>query len=143
VVEIFNSSRVMLVNDYEGKFHQNVEELTSAMYDFFYKKLNNKNPRSASKEINERLKDLCKFDCFLIDDKLEDELIDFAGEFGYKYINSEDAHADFNRIIRSVKYSLMCELKKSITSSIEDKESITTRYNTIYKEILNPDRLIR
>jgi len=143
IKEIFNTSRVILVNDYEDKFSHNIEELTSTMYDFFVKKANNKNPKSPSKEINERLKEICKFDCFLIDDKLEDELIDFAGEFGYKYINSEDAHADFNRIIRTIKYSLMCDIKKAISSSIDDKENITTRYNTIYKEILNPDRLIR
>ena len=91
----------------------------------------------------ERLKEICKFDYFLIDDKLEDELMDFAGKFGYKYINSEDAHAGFNRLIRSIKYSLMCDVKKAISSSIDDKENITTRYNTIYKEILNPERLLR
>ena len=75
--------------------------------------------------------------------KYEDDLIDFAGEFGYRYINSEDAHEDFNRIIRSLKYSLMCDLKKAIASSIDDKENITSRYNTIYKEILNPEKLAR
>jgi len=143
IKEIFNTSRVILVNDYEDKFSHNIEELTSTMYDFFVKKANNKNPKSPSKEINERLKEICKFDCFLIDDKLEDELIDFAGEFGYKYINSEDAHADFNRIIRTIKYSLMCDIKKAISSSIDDKENITIKNNTIYKEILNTDRLIR
>ena len=112
VKEIFNNSKVMLVEDYEVKFSRNVEELTRSMYDFFVKKLNNKSPKNPSKEINERLKDMCKFDCFLIEDKIEDDLIDFAGEFGYRYINSEDAHEDFNRIIRSLKYSLMCDLKK-------------------------------
>ena len=86
IKEIFNTSRVMLVNDYEDKFSRTVEELTSAMYDFFVKKANDKHPRSPAKEINERLKEICKFDCFLIDDKLEDELIDFAGEFGYNSI---------------------------------------------------------
>ena len=98
VKEIFNNSKVMLVEDYEVKFSRNVEELTRSMYDFFVKKLNNKTPKNPSKEINERLKDMCKFDCFLIEDKIEDDLIDFAGEFGYRYINSEDAHEDFNRI---------------------------------------------
>lgn len=143
VKEIFNNSRVMLVEDYEVKFSRNVEELTRAMYDFFVKKLNNKSPKNPSREINERLKDMCKFDCFLIEDKLEDDLIDFAGEFGYRYINCEEAHEDFNRVIRSVKYSLICDLKKAIATSIDDKENITSRYNTIYKEILNPEKLAR
>jgi flagellin-specific chaperone FliS len=143
VKEIFNNSRVILVEDYEVKFSENVEELTRSMYDFFVKKLNNKNPKNPSREINERLKEMCKFDCFLIEDRIEDDLIDFAGDFGYRYINSEAAHEDFNRIIRSVKYSLICDLKKAIASSIDDKENITSRYNTIYKEILNPEKLAR
>ena len=70
VKEIFNNSKVMLVEDYEVKFSRNVEELTRSMYDFFVKKLNNKSPKNPSKEINERLKDMCKFDCFLIEDKI-------------------------------------------------------------------------
>jgi hypothetical protein len=37
----------------------------------------------------------------------------------------------------------MCDLKKAIASSIDDKENITSRYNTIYKEILNPEKLAR
>ena len=143
VKEIFNNSKVMLVEDYDIRFVRNVDDLTRSMYDFFVKKLNNKNVKNPSREINEKLKDMCKFDCFLIEDKLEDTLIDFAGDFGYRYINSEDAHEDFNRIIRSIKYSLMCDLKKAIASSIDDKENITSRYNTIYKEILNPERLAR
>jgi flagellin-specific chaperone FliS len=143
VKEIFNNSKVMLVEDYDIRFVRNVDDLTRSMYDFFVKKLNNKNAKNPSREINEKLKDMCKFDCFLIEDKLEDTLIDFAGDFGYRYINSEDAHEDFNRIIRSIKYSLMCDLKKAIASSIDDKENITSRYNTIYKEILNPERLAR
>jgi flagellin-specific chaperone FliS len=61
VKEIFNNSKVMLVEDYEVKFSRNVEELTRSMYDFFVKKLNNKSPKNPSKEINERLKDMCKF----------------------------------------------------------------------------------
>ena len=115
-----------------------MELLRTTMYDFFIRRLDNPDLRCPSKKIDKYLSNMCKFDCFVITDKLESELIDFANDFIYRYVNSEDEQRDFVDVIRKVHYSLVCELKKVISLSIEDKQDITLRYNTLNKEIVNP-----
>lgn len=135
--EIFNSYKVMLVDDYASKFNKNVELITKTMHDFFIKKLEKDNVRMPVEEINEYLKSMCNFDCFKISNGLEDKLNEFKKMFNYKYVNSDEAKEAIETQIRNVEYTLLCELKKIIASSIEDKQDITTRYNTRNKEVLN------
>jgi len=138
VKEIFNSCKVILVDDYESKFNKNMELLRTTMYDFFIRRISNENVRCPSKRIDRYLSNMCKFNYFLIDDKLESDLIDFANDFVYHYVNSEDAQRDFIDLVRNIHYSLICELKKVISTSIEDKQDITRRYNSLNKQIVNP-----
>jgi hypothetical protein len=135
--EIFNSAKVILVEDYQSRFQKNMDELTLRMYDFFMKKLNHKEVRCPTSSINKCLNEMCKFDLFLIEDKLENELIDLANEVNYRYINSDEARKDFDAIIKNLNYSLLCDLKKAISISIEDKQDITLRYNSLNKELIN------
>lgn len=134
---LFNECKVILVEDYESKFEANVEELSTTMYDFFIRRLTNQHAKCPTAQISRCLTDMCKFDCFLLEDKLENELFNFINDFNYRYINSEDARRDFNYLIKNIRHSLMCELKKAISSSVEDKQDITARYNTLNKEVLN------
>ena len=138
VKDIFNSCKVILVDNYQQRFDRNMEEIVSTMYDFFIRSLDNPSVKPPTKEVNKCLVDMCKFDCFVIEDKLENELIDFANDFIYRYINSDDEQRDFVYIVKNINYSLMCELKKAIAVSTEDKQDITTRYNTMNKEIVKP-----
>lgn len=138
--QIFNSSKIVLVEDYMSRFDENVDELTATMYDFFLRKLNNSNAKSPSKDMNRCLMEMCKFDTFLFQDKLENELIDFSNDFIYRYVNYEDASRDFLHLVKNVDHSLVCELKKAIADSIQDKQDIATRYNTMNKEVLNRGR---
>lgn len=140
---VFNSCKVILVGDYESRFEKNVESLTSTMYDFFYRKLSNPKTKCPVRLMNKYLIDMCKFDCFLIEDKLENDLIDFSDNFIYKYVNSEDEQVAFVHLVKNVNYSLMCELKKAIALSIEDKQDITMRYNSLNKALIGPNNARR
>ena len=113
------------------------------MYDFFIRKLNNDNIKSSSKHINKHLVELCKFDFFLIQDKLENKLIEFGNDFVYRYVNSEDARRDFDDIIRKINYTLVCNLKKTMKDSIDDKQDIAARYNTLNKKVILSNELVR
>lgn len=141
--EIFNSSKIVLMQDYLSRFDKNVEDLTLAMYDFFNRKLVNINTKSPSKEINKHLMMICKFDTFLFEDKLENDLIDFSNDFIYKYVNSEDASRDFLHLVKNINHSLVCELKKAILDSIQDKQDIASRYNSLNKEVINRVDVVR
>ena len=141
--DIFNSCKVILVEDYESRFNNHMEELSIKMYDFFIRKLNNPNYKSSSKHINKHLVELCKFDFFLIQDKLENKLIEFSEDFIYRYINSEDARRDFADIIRKINYTLVCNIKKTMKDSIDDKQDITARYNTLNKEVISSNEIVR
>lgn len=134
--EIFNSSKIVLMQDYLSRFDKNVEDLTHTMYDFFIRKLSNSNAKSPSREINKYLMEMCKFDTFLFEDKLENDLMDFSQDFIYRYVNSEDASRDFLHIVKNINHSLVCELKKIIADSIQDKQDIASRYNSLNKEVL-------
>lgn len=141
--EVFNTSKIILMQDYISRFDKNVEELTATMYDFFIRKLNNKNTKSPSKELNKCLMEMCKFDVFLFEDKLENSLIDFSEEFIYRYVNSEDASRDYMHIIKNVNHNLVCNLKRAIADSVEDKQDIASRYNSLNKEVLNSNNYKR
>ena len=141
--DIFNSCKVILIEDYESRFNNHMEELSKTMYDFFIRKLNNDNIKSSSKHINKHLVELCKFDFFLIQDKLENKLIEFGNDFVYRYVNSEDARRDFDDIIRKINYTLVCNLKKTMKDSIDDKQDIAARYNTLNKKVILSNELVR
>lgn len=133
---IFNSSKVILIDEYNDRFNKNIEALTSFMYDFFIRKSLNENIKTPRKEINRYLNKICKCDIFTISDKLEDDITDFFDDFTYRYINNDEELRDFEHLIKNLYHSLICELKKSISSSVEDKEDILSRYNTTCKELL-------
>ena len=102
VQQIFNTSRIVLVDDYMSRFDENVDELTATMYDFFLRKLSNSYVKSPSKDMNRCLMEMCKFDTFLFQDKLENDLIDFSQDFIYRYVNYEDASRDFLHLVKNV-----------------------------------------
>ncbi len=133
---IFNSSKVILIDEYNSVFNKNIDLLTSLMYDFFIRKLSNENLKLPIGKINEYLNRLCKCDFFVVSDKLEDDINDFFNDFTYRYVNDEDACRDFEHLIKNLEHSLICALKKSIAASVDDKQDILSRYNTISKEIL-------
>lgn len=135
--EIFNSSKIVLMENYISRFDENVDELTATMYDFYLRRLSNLHAKSPGKDMNRCLMDMCKFDTFLFQDKLENELIDFSNDFIYRYVNCEDASRDFLHLLKNVEHGLICEIKKAIADSIQDKQDITMRYNTLNKEVLN------
>ena len=64
-------------------------------------------------------------------------------DFIYRYINSEDARRDFADIIRKINYTLACNIKKTMKDSIDDKQDITARYNTLNKEVISSNEIVR
>lgn len=135
--EIFNSFKVMLVDNYASKFNGNVEALAKTMHDFFIKKLNNDSTKLPINEINKYLKNMCDFDFFKVSNKLEEQLEIFRDEFIYKYVNSEEAKDSIEREIKTLHHSIMCQLKKVIAESIEDKQDIAIRYNSLNKQVIS------
>lgn len=137
VENIFDDSKVLLVDKYKAKFNKNVDGLVSTMYDFFIRKSVTPNIKPPHKELDKYLMELCKFECFLFENKLEDDLIDFTDDFVYRYINSEEQRKDFIHLMKNINHSLVCEMKKAISNSIEDKQEIALRYNRLNKELLS------
>jgi hypothetical protein len=127
------------MESYLSRFDDSMDELTATMYDFYLRRLSNPYVKSPSKDMNRCLIDMCRFDTFLFQDKLENELMDFSNDFIYRYVNCEDASRDFLHILKNVDHSLICEVKKAIADSIQDKQDITMRYNTLNKEVLRKD----
>ena len=113
------------------------------MYDFFIRKLTHNALKCPSKEMNKYLMEICKFNTFIFEDNLENSMLDFSSDFVYRYVNSEEARRDFMHLMKNVNYSLMCELKKAISNSIEDKQDIIARYNSLNKDVLSKQDLIR
>lgn len=140
---IFDECKVILVENYQNRFSKNVEELISTMYDFFCRKLNNPRLKAPSKEIDKYLSQICKFECFRVENKLEDLLLDFSDEFIYMFINSDDAKRDFMHMMNNLNHSVVCELKKAISDSIEEKQEIAMRYNRLNKGVLTEKEEIR
>ena len=136
IQNVFNSCKVILIDDYSSKFDKNIDGLINLMYDFFVRKLTNENVKTPTREVNRYLHRICKCDFFSVNDKLEDDITDFFNDFTYRYVNDEDACRDFEHLIKNLQHSLICELKKAISSSVDDKQDIIRRYNTLGKEIL-------
>ena len=136
IEKIFNECKIVLVDKYQEKFDKNVEGLVTTMYDFFVRKLSNPNAKSPIKDMDKYLGELCKFECFLFENKLEDALIDFGDDFIYRYINSDECKKDFVHLMKNLNHSVVCEMKKAIANSIEDKQEIALRYNRMNKQTL-------
>ena len=136
IESIFNECKVVLVEKYQEKFEKNVDGLVSTMYDFFVKKINNPKAKSPIKILDKYLSEICKFECFMFENKLEDALIDFSDDFIYRYINSDECKKDFVHLMKNLNHSIVCEMKKAIANSIEDKQEIALRYNRINKQTL-------
>ena len=136
IQNVFNDSKVILVENYQGRFDKNLDGLVSTMYDFFVRKINNPLAKMPTKEMDRYLAALCRFECFIVENKLEDALMDFSDDFIYRYINSDDGKRDFDHMIKNLNHSVICELKKAIADSIQDKQEIVMRYNRLNKEIL-------
>lgn len=134
--KIFNDCKVILVDEYQSKFDKHVDGLTSTMYDFFIRKLTTPTLKTPVKELDKHLTEICKFECFMFENKLEDELIDFSDDFIYRYINSDEAKKDFVHLMKNLNHSIVCELKRAIADSIEEKQEIAMRYNRYNKEVL-------
>lgn len=136
IENIFNSVKVILVDDYQNRFKKNLNGLISTMYDFYLRKLGNSHVKTPAKEIDKYLSELCKFESFIFEDKLEDNLIDFSDDFIYRYINSDESKKDFVHLMKNLNHSIVCELKKAIANSIEDKQEIVIRYNRLNKQVI-------
>lgn len=134
--EIFISFKVMLIDNYKNKFNLNLELLTNTMNNFFIKRLANKQVKMPSKELSKYLNNMCMFDFFKVSNDLEDKLMNFYDDLVYKYVNSDEARENMESQIRNINYTIICELKKVISASIEDKQDILRRYNTLNKEVL-------
>ena len=78
---IFNSVKVILVDDYQNRFEKNLNGLITTMYDFYLRKLSNPYTKTPAREIEKYLSELCRFESFIFEDRLEDALIDFTDEF--------------------------------------------------------------
>ena len=140
VKKIFESCKVILVDEYQSKFEKNVDGLVVTMYDFFIRKLSNPCVKQPVRDLDRYLSEICKFECFKFQNKLEDALIDFSEEFVYRYINSDEAKRDFVHLMKNLNYSIVCEMKKAISNSIEDKQEIAMRYNRLNKSVTSKSR---
>ena len=109
------------------------------MHDFYLKDLDAQS-KMPTEKLNKYLNEICRFDFFLIEDKIENDIMDFKDNFDYRYINNDDARVDFDHLMKNVEHTLICNLKRVIGNAVDDKQDIVSRYNTQAKEIIKNNR---
>ena len=137
--EKFKKVEVMLVDDYQERFEKNRYLLSTLMHDFYLKDLDAQS-KMPTEKLNKYLNEICRFDFFLIEDKIENDIMDFKDNFDYRYINNDDARVDFDHLMKNVEHTLICNLKRVIGNAVDDKQDIVSRYNTQAKEIIKNNR---
>lgn len=140
---IFRKFKIILVEGYEPRFKKNLDLFSFAMYDFFVKKLQKPTLKAPTKKLEKYLEEMCRFSYFDFYDALVSNLSNFEDAFEKTYITNDDEYREFDEIMKNISHGLICELKKAMQTSVDDKQDIAFRYNLENKKIVEKGNKIR
>lgn len=116
--------------NYTKKFEKEKNLLKQEMCSFFKEKYvkGQECKRKMSCYIKNSIDKMCDFNIFSLEEELDNAVYDFKVDFEMKHIDGEYCKDDFNKIMRTFKHTLICEIRDKAVSTVSYLQDIVSRY---------------